>query len=77
MSNSDVEDGGVVNPHVEYQESNSAFGNRVREFDLVNRGFHNIEQFMLSAFEIYQVELTQAVEEFSLSVEEFKNSFVL
>lgn len=29
-------------PHVEFKESNSAFGQRIREFELLNKGFKNI-----------------------------------
>lgn len=66
MPNSANENTDVVIPHVELQVSNSAFGRRIREFDLVNKGYKKIEEFWVNAFEIYQDKLTEAVAEFDL-----------
>lgn len=66
MSNSDNVNVAGVMPHVELQVSNSAFGRRIREFELVNKGYKNIEEFLVNAFEIYHDKLTEAVAEFDL-----------
>lgn len=52
-------------PRVELK-TNSAFGRRIREFDLVNNGYKIIEEFLISAFEIYQVKISEAIAEFNL-----------
>lgn len=66
MSNSiEMNDSGVI-PYVEFEASNSAYDRRIREFKIVNNGFKNIEEFLIAAFEIYQVEITKAVAEFNL-----------
>lgn len=53
-------------PHVELRETNSAFGRRVEEFDLVNIGFKNIEEFLLNSFELYKQKISEAVSKFNL-----------
>lgn len=52
-------------PYVELQDSNSAFGRRIREFKIINFGFKDIERFLLSAYEPYQTKITKAVTEFN------------
>lgn len=64
MSNNEFNESGV--PHVELVVVNSAFNRRVREFEILNHGYKNIEEFLLSAFEIYRLQLSQAVAEFNL-----------
>lgn len=54
------------NPHVQLQVSNSAFGRRIREFDLVNKGFTDIEPFLLGAFDHYQLQILEAVRQFDM-----------
>lgn len=54
------------NPHVQLQVPNSAFGRRIREFDLVNKGFTDIEPFLLSAFDLYQSQILEAVRQFDM-----------
>lgn len=44
----------------------SAFNRRIREFEILNHGFKNIEEFLLSALEVYHVQLSKAVAEFNL-----------
>lgn len=53
-------------PSVEFRGTNSAFANRIREFELVNNGFKNIEEFLVKAFEIYPIEIGKAVTEYNL-----------
>lgn len=53
-------------PRVELHESGSAFGRRIREFKLVNKGYKNIEEFAVNAFEIYRDQLSKAIAEFHL-----------
>lgn len=53
-------------PHVEYRVKNSAFGRRIRQFELVNHGYKLIEEFLLSAFDIYQSKINEAVQEFDM-----------
>lgn len=53
-------------PRVEFRDVKSAFGRRIREFEIVNIGFKSIEEFLVSAFEIYQVEISKAIAEFKL-----------
>lgn len=53
-------------PHVELKVLNSAFNHRKREFEILNDGYKNIEEFLLSAFEVYRLQLAEAVEEFNL-----------
>lgn len=48
-------------PHVKLQETNSAFGRRMHEFDLVNIGFKDIEEFLLNAFELYRAQIINAI----------------
>lgn len=68
MSNSEHENVDSEIPRVELQESNSAFGRRIREFKLVNKGYENIEEFLVSAFEIYREQLTEAITEYNLII---------
>lgn len=69
-------------PPVELRVSNSAFGRRIREFDLVNSVFKDIELFLISAFNLYETEITKAVTEFgmiktlSYFIAEFERAFV-
>lgn len=56
---------GIV-PYVELEVVNSAFNRRIREIKIMNHGFKNIEEFLLSAFDLYRVELSKAVTEFNL-----------
>lgn len=51
---------------IEFQETNSAFGNRIREFDLVNMGFKHIQQFMMSAFDLYEEKITESVRQYNM-----------
>lgn len=53
-------------PHVELQIGNSAFGRRIREFDLINFGYRDIEQFLLNAFDLYKTQIVEAVRQFHL-----------
>lgn len=68
-------------PHVKLQETNSAFGRRMHEFDLVNNGFKDIEEFLLNAFELYRAQIINAIAQFDLIktlsyfIAEFERSF--
>lgn len=53
-------------PYVQLQVPNSAFGRRIREFDLVNNGFTDIEPFLMGAFELYQSQIKEAVNQFDM-----------
>lgn len=53
-------------PYVQLQVPNSAFGRRIREFDLVNNGFTDIEPFLLGAFDLYQSQILEAVQQFDM-----------
>lgn len=70
MSNSSenmsVDEGGETTPHIEYQILTSAFERRIREFELLNVGFKHIKQFLVNTFEIYQMNITNAVNEFNM-----------
>lgn len=70
MSNFSEEniDGAIVEaePYVELEWTNSAFDRRIREFKIRNNGFKKIEEFLVSAFDIYKVELAKAVSEYNL-----------
>lgn len=52
------------NPYVELQVSDSAFGRRIREFELINFGYKDIERFLLNAFEFYRSKIIEAVTQF-------------
>lgn len=54
------------NPHVELRESNSAFNRRIREFELINFGYKDIERFLLKAFEQYQSKIIEAVNQYRI-----------
>lgn len=56
----------IESPHVELRETNSAFGRRIEEFELVNKGYKNIEEFLLSSFELYKQKISEAVSKFNL-----------
>lgn len=64
MLNSEHED--VESPRVELRVSNSACGRRIREFVLINKGYKHIEEFLLSAFELYKQKIVETVTEFDL-----------
>lgn len=53
-------------PYVELKVVNSAFNRRIRDFEILNHGYKNIKEFLLSAFEVYRLQLTDAVAEFNL-----------
>lgn len=53
-------------PRVELQVSNSAFSRRIRQFDLVNNGFKHIDQFLLSAFGLYESQIHEAITQFDM-----------
>lgn len=80
MSN-EIADGEEI-PHVELQVSNSAFGRRIREFNINNFGYRDIERFLSSAFELYQSEIIEALTEFNIIktlsyfIAEFERAFV-
>lgn len=42
-------------PYVELQDSNSAFGRHIREFEIINFGYKDFERFLLKAFELYNL----------------------
>lgn len=52
-------------PHVELQVPNSAFGRRIREFDIINFGYRDIERFLLNAFDLYKSQIVEAVTQFN------------
>lgn len=54
------------NPTVELRISNSAFGNRVREFDLVNSGYIHIEEFLANTFELFERQIDEALNRFKM-----------
>lgn len=64
-------------PHVELEVLDSAFNQRIREFKTLNHGYKNVEEFLLSAFEVYRLQLSSAVAEFDLikSVSYFNREF--
>lgn len=51
-------------PRVKLQVSNSAFGRRIHEFEIINFGYKDIEQFLLSAFVLYQSQIVEALTQF-------------
>lgn len=76
----DVVDGEI--PYVELQVSNSAFGRRIREFDIINFGYKDIEPFLLNAFELYEPQIVEAITQFNIIktlsylIAEFEKAFV-
>ncbi|XP_031632653.1 uncharacterized protein LOC116346631 [Contarinia nasturtii] len=82
MSNFEHENVDVDIPHVELQESNSAFGRRIREFELVNFGYKKIDEFLIGAFDLYEAQIVAAVTQFNIIKTvsyfsaEFERSFV-
>lgn len=64
-------------PHVEFRETNSAFGKRIREFDLVNHGFKDIDGFLLNALNEYKKQMDKSVKEYKLvkTISYFKVEF--
>lgn len=54
------------NPYVQLEVPKSAFGRRIREFNLVNKGFTDIEPFLLGAFDLYQSQILEAVRQFDM-----------
>lgn len=53
-------------PRVELKVSNSAFGRRVIEFELVNVGYKDIEDFLIGAFNLYESQIVEAVTQFDM-----------
>lgn len=53
-------------PKVEIMITNSAFGNRIREFDLVNFGYVDLEEFLLNCFSHFQQEISKVLKQFKL-----------
>lgn len=66
----DIVHGRVVDddeiPHVDLQFTNYAFGRRIREFDLVNKGLIDINGFLSTAFGLYQHEINDALSQFGI-----------
>lgn len=54
------------NPYIEFKVSNSAFGKRIREFNLINHGYKSIVEFLINAFEIYNTKISEAIAEYEL-----------
>lgn len=52
------------NPFVELQDTNSAFTRCIREFEIINFGYKDIERFLLNAFKKYKPEVMKAVTQF-------------
>lgn len=53
-------------PYVELKENNSAFRRRIYEFDLVNNGYRNIEEFLIAAYESYKEKIIKVVTEYMI-----------
>lgn len=53
-------------PRVDLKVSNSAFGQQIRQFDLVNNGFDHIEEFLLNAFNLYQQQINEVVLQYDM-----------
>lgn len=53
-------------PYVKLHVANSAFGNRIREFELVNFGYKDIEDFLINAFDHYKMQIDASVNEFKM-----------
>lgn len=56
----------MENASVELQNLERAFNRRIRTFAIVNKGHSEIEAILNDAFNIYRVELTHILEEYSL-----------
>lgn len=82
MSNSEQEHSGAEIPHVELQLSNSAFGKRIREFNILNFGHRSIDDFLIHSFNIYESQIAESVSRFNMIKTlsyfsgEFERSFV-
>lgn len=53
-------------PRVELQVTNSAFKKRIRQFELVNKGYKLIEEFLHNAFFLYEVQINETVLQFDI-----------
>lgn len=60
------EDGDQEIPSVKLMISNSAFGRRVRQFELQNIGHKHIDLFLLDAFKLYEQEINEALSVFDV-----------
>lgn len=83
MSNSDfVNIGDEIPPQVELEVLESTFNNRIREFNINNRGFKHTEEFFINSFKIYESEINKSVNQFdfiktfSYFIAVFKRSFI-
>lgn len=64
MANLDVSDREI--PRVELQVANSAFGRRIRQFELVNHGYKHTEDFLHNSFTYYEPQINEAVLDFDM-----------
>lgn len=53
-------------PHVELQVTNTAFGQRIREFELVNFGYLLIEDFLSNSFKLFETQIVEALRQFTM-----------
>lgn len=67
MSIYELENVGVnQTPHVEIENLTTAFERRIREFNINNVDFKSLEEFFSAAFQIYEMELRETVNQFEM-----------
>lgn len=73
---------GEIPSQVELEVLESTFNNRIREFNINNRGFKHMEEFFINAFKIYESEINETVNQFdfiktlSYFIAVFKRAFI-
>lgn len=66
MANSVSESNVDAIPHVELQITNSSFNKRIHEFDIVNFGYKQIEEFLKSSYSVFEGQIVDALNRFHM-----------